>query len=100
MKSPPNAATIPGRELALLSPDATFPSPDDKEDDGGALVGTSRCTDYQSADGIAVVVKTGVLTYRPWRYLMVPLGHSSENKPPPPKIPAVPLGGRRRRNGR
>ena len=65
------------RQRALLSPEATFPSPDDKKDDGGAPVGSGRRPNYGAADGVAVVVETGVPTYRPWRYLMVPLGHSS-----------------------
>ena len=42
------------------SPDATFPSPDDKEDDGGALTGTGYRPDYRAADSVAIVVKTGV----------------------------------------
>ena len=35
-ESPPNSAKTRQR----ASPDATFPSSDDKEDDGGALAGT------------------------------------------------------------
>jgi hypothetical protein len=58
-----------------------------------SLVAGSR-PEYQATDGVAVVVKTGVTTYhgspRPQQL----------NKPPPPKLPAVPLGGRRRRVGR
>ncbi len=41
MESPPNSANNT-RQRALPSPDATFPSPDDKEGDGGA----SRGPDY------------------------------------------------------
>jgi len=51
------------RQRALLSPDATYPPPDDKEDDGGALASTGRRPNYQAADGITVVVETGVPTY-------------------------------------
>ena len=58
MKSPPNSAKIPGRE----PPEATFPSPDDKEDDGGALAGTGRRPDYRAAHGVAIIVETGVST--------------------------------------
>jgi hypothetical protein len=47
------------------SPDAPFPSPDDKEDDGGALAGSGRRPDYRAAVGVAVGVKTGVPMYRP-----------------------------------
>jgi hypothetical protein len=36
-----------------------------------------RHHDYQATDGVAVVVETGVPTYRPWRHLMVHLGPSS-----------------------
>ena len=39
------------RQRALLCPDATFPSPDDKEDDGGALADTGRCPDYRATNG-------------------------------------------------
>ena len=36
-----------------------------------------RRHDYQATDSVAVVVETGVPTYRPWRHLMVHLGPSS-----------------------
>jgi hypothetical protein len=39
-------------QRALMSPDATFLLPDDKEDDGGALAGTGRCPDYRAADSV------------------------------------------------
>ena len=64
------------RQRALLSPDVTFLSPDDKDDDGGALTRTGRHPGYQAADGVAIIVETGVPTHRPWRYLMVHLGLS------------------------
>ena len=40
-----------------------------------------RCPDYRATDGVAVVVETGVPTYRPWRHLMVHLGPSSYINP-------------------
>jgi hypothetical protein len=45
MESPPNSANNT-RQRALPSPNATFPLPDDKEDDRGALTGASHFPDY------------------------------------------------------
>ena len=76
MKTPPNSANNT-RQRAILSPDATLQSPDDKEDDGGALDGTSFRPGYRAADGVAVVVEMGVPTYIPSRHFVVHLGPSS-----------------------
>ena len=51
------------RQRALISPDVTYLPPDDKEDDEGALTGTGRCPDYRAANGVTVIVETGVPTY-------------------------------------
>jgi len=94
LKSPPSSAKIPGRELSCLPAQIfrrqmTRRTPD----------GTGRRPDYGAADGVAVVIETGVPMYPLWRTLNSPLPQQL-NKPPPPKLPAVPLGERRRCAGR